>query len=374
VRVLFVIAHLDKGGGQAVQVRQLMERLLPRVDGEFLALTTRPEVPNGSHDGPATIVGPLRFPEGLRVLRREIRRRKGQFDLIQAFDPYYALPAARLARASPLVIRMGAHPVEDFASRYHTVGRVAMRSVNLWLYSGTTVVVNARHLVSEFGGRPVVFIPNGVDVDRFPEHRDPEGARRELGLPVEGPIAVYTGKVIPRKNLEDLFLLARRLTSLHLVLVGSYREPYYGEGYYRQLLSSFPEVVPRVHAVGEVAMTAVPRYLEAADLFVFPSRLEGMPNSVLEAQAAGVAVIASRTEAHAEIISPDTGRMYGDLDELVRVASELLADPGARQRLGERARNVARERFSLEAAATAYLHLYTSLISEPAPGPRPRGS
>jgi glycosyltransferase involved in cell wall biosynthesis len=211
-----------------------------------------------------------------------------------------------------------------------------------------------------------------VDVDRFPEVRDPPAARRELGLPVDVPIAVYTGKVIPRKNLEDLFHLARRIPSLHLVLVGSYREPYYGEGYYRQLLSTFPEVVPRVHAVGEVAMSSIPRYLETADLFVFPSRLEGMPNSVLEAQAAGVPVVASRTDAHAEIIAPDTGRMYADIDELERVTSELLADAGARRRLGARARTVARERFSLEAAASAYLRLYAALVADPSVGAGPR--
>jgi glycosyltransferase involved in cell wall biosynthesis len=363
MKVLFVIAHLDKGGGQAVQVRQLMERLLPLVDGEFLALTSLPQVEPGTRDGPSTIVGPLRFPEGLRILRREIRRRRGKVDLVQAFDPYYALPAARLAGASPLVMRMGAHPVEDFASRYGTPGRWAMRAGAIWLYSGTTVVVNAQHLRSEFPGRPVEYIPNGVDVDRFPERRDPEGARRELGLPAGVPLAIYTGKVIPRKNLEDLFRLADRLPSLHVVLVGNFNEPYYGDRYYRELLAGFPNVGTRVRAVGEVGMASIPRYLEAGDLFVFPSRLEGMPNSVLEALAAGIPVVASRTDAHAEIIAPDTGRMYRDVDELVGQATELLADETLRRRLGARARAVVRERFSLEAAARAYVELYSALLA-----------
>jgi len=358
VKVLFVIAHLDKGGGQAVQCRQLVERLRKHVDGEFLALSSSPTGSPGTEGGPATIVGRLAFPAGLRALRKEIRHRRGEYDLVQAFDPYYSIPAARLAGADPLVVRLGAHPVEDLASRYGAAGRAGMTALNLWLYHGTTVVVNARHLAGAFEGRPVVCIPNGVDVDRFSAHRDRDAARTGLGLPLGVPIALFTGKVIPRKNVEELFELARRIPRLHVVLVGSYNEPYYGDGYLRKLRAEYPEVVSRLHAVGEVPMGEVPRYLEAADVFVFPSRLEGMPNSVLEALAAGVPVVAARTEAHVEIVSPEIGWLYQGVDELERQVTLLLSDPSLGERVAGRAREVVRERFSLEAATRSYLELY----------------
>jgi glycosyltransferase involved in cell wall biosynthesis len=362
VKVLFVIAHLDKGGGQAVQCRQLVERLRGHVEGEFLALTTSPTPKIGSADGPATIVGRLEFPKGLSILRSEIRRRLAEYDLVQAFDPYYSIPAARLAHAEPLVVRLGAHPVEDLASRYGVAGRAAMTALNLWLYHGTTVVVNARHLGQQFEGRAVQCIPNGVDVDRFPDPRDPAAARGALGLPLDVPVVVFTGKVIPRKNVEDLFELARRVPTLHVVLVGSFTEPYYGDGYLRGLHAKYPDLAPRIHAVGEVAMQEIPRYLEAADVFVFPSRLEGMPNSVLEALAAGVPVVAARTDAHVEIIPPDIGWLYDGTDELVRQVTALLADPALGRRVAGRARAVARERFSLEAAARSYVALYDQIL------------
>jgi glycosyltransferase involved in cell wall biosynthesis len=358
VKVLFVIAHLDKGGGQAVQCRQLVERLRGHVEGEFLALTSSATTPIGSSDGPSTIVGRLEFPRGLAVLRREIRRRLDEYDVIQAFDPYYSIPAARLAGADPLVVRLGAHPVEDLASRYGFPGRAAMTTLNLWMYHRTTVVVNARHLGQPFAGRSVTCIPNGVDVDRFADRRDPTAARIALGLPLDAPIVVFTGKVIPRKNVEELFELARRVPELHVLLVGSYTEPYYGDGYLRGLRAQFPDLANRVHAVGEVAMQAVPRYLEAADVFVFPSRLEGMPNSVLEALAAGVPVVAARTDAHVEIITPEIGWLYDGMDGLVHQLTALLADPSLGRRVADRARAVVRERFSLEAAARSYVALY----------------
>ena len=361
MKVLFVIAHLDKGGGQAVQCRQLVERLRKHVDGEFLALSTAAGVRKGTSDGPATIVGRLEFPRGLATLRKEIRDRRGEYDLVQAFDPYYSIPAARLAGAVPLVARLGAHPVEDLASRYGAAGRAGMSAVNLWLYHRTTVVVNARHLGAAFPGRSVVCIPNGVDVDRFPAHRDPGAARTSLGLPPGVPLAVFTGKVIPRKNVEELFVLARRIPRLHIVLVGSFTEPFYGDGYLQRLRKDYPDVVARVHAVGEVPMDVVPRYLEAADVFVFPSRLEGMPNSVLEALAAGIPVVAARTEAHVEIITPEIGWLYDGANELQHRVEELLSDPSLGFRVADRAREVVRTRYSLGAAAQSYLDLYRNL-------------
>ncbi len=226
------------------------------------------------------------------------------------------------------------------------------------------MVVNARHLAETFRGRPVVCIPNGVDVGRFPEHREPAVARSALGLPPDVPIAVFTGKVIPRKNVEDLFELAHRIARLHVLLVGSYNEPYYGDGYLRRLRAEYPEVAPRLHAVGEVPMGDVPRYLEAADVFVFPSRLEGMPNSILEALAAEVPVVAARTDAHVEIISPEIGWLYDGVDELVTIVTQLLSDRSAAERIAARGREVVRERYSLDAAARAYLELYQRVLAE----------
>jgi glycosyltransferase involved in cell wall biosynthesis len=365
VKVLFVIAHLDKGGGQAVQCRQLVERLRPHVESEFLALSSDPTTPTGATDGPATIVGRLEFPKGLATLRREIRSRLREYDLVQAFDPYYSIPAARLASAHPLVVRLGAHPVEDLASRYGAVGRSGMYALNLWLYHRTTVVVNARHLEAAFPGRSVTCIPNGVDVDRFPAHRDPDAARTALGLPLGVPIVLFTGKVIPRKNVEELFELAHRDPRLHVVLVGSFTEPFYGDGYLRRLRAQYPDLCARVHAVGEVPMDRVPRYLEAADVFVFPSRLEGMPNSVLEALAAGIPVVAARTDAHVEIVTPEVGWLYDGIDELEREVSALLSDPALGRRVADRAREVVRTRFSLEAAAQQYLELYRRVALPP---------
>ena len=362
MRVLFAIAHVDKGGGQVIQCLQLFRRLQSKVDGELLALTSHSSA-GSAPEANVRLVGELRFPSGVLQLRRAIRERLRSVDVVQAFDFYYSLPAARFARAQPLVVRSGAHPVEDFGSRYGTIGRVAMRVANPWLYSDTTIVVNAQHLVRAYRGPNVVCIPNGVDMSRFPSPRDPVAARRELGLPPDAPIVAYTGKIIPRKNVEDLYWLARAEPRLHLLLVGNDNEPFYGDRYHRRVRAAFPDILPRAHTTGEVPSARIPRYLEAADVFVFPSGLEGMPNSILEAMAAGLPIVAADTPAHRELVRPEFGVLYRTREELRQSVRDLLESTEKARAYGTRARGEAAEKHSLDAAADAYLRLYREVAN-----------
>lgn len=362
MRVLFAIAHLDKGGGQAVQAAQLFHRLAPLVDGTLLCLRSS-GAPYRSTDSDRLVeVGTLRFPRGIAELSRAIRDRQGEFDVVHAFDQYYALPAGRLARARPLVVRLGAHPTEDLGSRYGTAGRLAMRLTNPWLFSQTAVVVNARHLVSALPHQRPTFIPNGVDLERFPPTRSRRSARAELGLPADVPMIGFTGKIIPRKNIEELYAVLRALPELHLLLVGGDQEPYYGDSYHREVRRTFEDVLDRVHVAGEVSPDRVPVHLGAMDLFVFPSVLEGMPNSVLEAMAARVPVIARDQPAHRDLLSSGVGRLYRSPNELVGTIRELLADPAEASRMGEAGRELVRREYSFGAAVEAYLRLYRSLL------------
>lgn len=364
MRVLFAIAHIDKGGGQAVQALQLVRRLAARVEGEMIALSAVGG-PTSGFGVDVRIVGQLRFPRGILELRRAIRERLPSVDVVQVFDPYYALPAARLARARPLVLRSGAHPIEDLASRYGNWARAGLGSLSPWLYSGTTVVVNARHLAPAYRVPNVVCIPNGVDTSRFTVPARPTPARAKWDLPVGAPLVAFTGKIIPRKNVEELYWLVRALPGLHLLLIGNDNEPYYGRQYHDRVRAQFSDVVDRVHVTGEVAPEDVPTLLEAADIFVFPSRLEGMPNSILEAMAAGLPVVAADTPAHREVIRPGIGYLYGSRDELRSTVERLVGAPAEARACGARARAEVERKHSLDASAEAYYALYRRL-TEPA--------
>ena len=363
IRVLGVIAHLDKGGGQAVQALQVVRALRRSVDVTLIGLSAAGAGRGTMQEGELEVVGDLRFPRGWFVLRQEVSRRRPDFDVVQAFDTYYSLPAARLAGADPLVVRLGAHPIEDLASRYGTPARVALGFLNPWLYHGTEVVVNARHLAAAFPGRAVTVIPNGVDVHRFDSPPPVSSVRASIGVPGDVPLVAFTGKIIPRKNVEDLYWLLDQLPDHHLLLIGTDQEPYYGDRYHRSVRAAFPQTLSRVHAVGEVRMARIPALLAAADLFVFPSRLEGMPNALLEAMASGLPVAAVDTAAHREIVPLPEEQLYADRDDLRRLAERWAGDSAAARARGRENRAWVSERFSLDTAAESYRRLYETILA-----------
>jgi glycosyltransferase involved in cell wall biosynthesis len=112
--------------------------------------------------------------------------------------------------------------------------------------------------------------------------------------------------------------------------------------------------------------TDVRDLLAASDFFVLPSRLEGLPLSVLEAMAHGLPVIATPVGGTPEVI-PDP--RYGlltpvdDVPALAAVLARLASDPALRQELGEAGRRRVAEAFSFAAMTSRYDALYRRLLS-----------
>jgi glycosyltransferase involved in cell wall biosynthesis len=88
-----------------------------------------------------------------------------------------------------------------------------------------------------------------------------------------------------------------------------------------------------------------------------------MPNSVLEAMAAGLPVVAADTPAHREILSTGTGVLYQDRDGLRESVRRMVADPVEAARMGAAARQLVSDRFGFNAAVDSYLRLYAALLT-----------
>ena len=154
-----------------------------------------------------------------------------------------------------------------------------------------------RDSLQDFGvHNRVEIIPHGVDLKRFRPARDPEelaAHKARLGLPRDSEAILFVGPITPRKGVLLLAQAWNRVSrarpKAHLILVG----PEQGGGDARDSFAARvrQEVdrgpgASRVQFVGPVG--DVENYLRAADLFVFPSEREGMPNAVCEAFATGL--------------------------------------------------------------------------------------
>jgi glycosyltransferase involved in cell wall biosynthesis len=103
----------------------------------------------------------------------------------------------------------------------------------------------------------------------------------------------------------------------------------------------------------------------AADVVVLTSRNEGSPVSIIEAMAAGRAVVCTDVGGVADVVTSGSSGMlvpYGDPDALAASIDGLLRDPDLRQRLGAEARRAVYPRYDVSRLVTDIATLYTSLV------------
>ena len=190
---------------------------------------------------------------------------------------------------------------------------------------------------------------NGVDVRRFmptPDMMRQAGElRRELGIPAPAPILGYVGRLTRDKGIPELVdafvRLGHRFPDLRLLLVGRFEDEDPLPVETRRQLETNPHVIvagDRTRQSGRqvgaqrrddwLVEDAAP-YYALMDVFVLPSHREGLPNVVLEAQAAGKPVVAARATGVVDAISDgETGLLFptGDVTALTDAVARLLQD------------------------------------------------
>src|SRR5262245_5437576 len=117
--------------------------------------------------------------------------------------------------------------------------------------------------------------------------------------------------------------------------------------------------------------------LRGLDCFVLPSLAEGISNTILEAMASGLPVVATRVGANADLMVEGlTGRLVprADSGALAEAMLAYFADPAAGRRHGKAGRHHVEQQFSLERMVRRYERLYLDLLRVPAHGPAGRSS
>ena len=208
----------------------------------------------------------------------------------------------------------------------------------------------------------LITIENGVEIHQY-EAAIPYN-REEWDLRNSDMIIGCVARLSPEKGHTVLLRAFRKVINRHplarLVLIGD------GEERERlQHLAADLSIGPFVRFLGLRA--DVPEVLAACDLFALPSIQEGFPMVILEALAAGKAVIASEVGAIPDVIRHGaTGMLVppGDADALANAVCLLIEDKGARQRLGQTGRELVREGYNFERTVGQYDDLYQRVLGE----------
>ncbi|MDQ7007541.1 MAG: glycosyltransferase [Acidobacteriota bacterium] len=209
----------------------------------------------------------------------------------------------------------------------------------------------------------VLTIPGGVAVETF-AGGSPAVGRRLLGLGSGERVVLAVGTLKPVKGqdllLEAMAPLLEEQKELRVVLAGTV-SPGFGEQLRRQVAEA--GLAGRVLFPG--AVENVPDLLAAADLFVLPSRSEGMSNALLEAMAAGKAIVATDVGGARECLAGGAcGVIVPSEDALAlgRAIGDLLADPGRAKILAEAARRRAVAEYALDRMVARTEDLYRELL------------
>lgn len=146
----------------------------------------------------------------------------------------------------------------------------------------------------------LIYIPNGVDTTKF-YVRDRSVTRRQLSLPLNSRIAVFSGHFIQRKGPYRVLKALESLPDVYGVFLGQGKQVPRGS---------------RVLHAGAVFHDQMPLWLSAADVFVLPSLAEGMSNAILEALASGLPVVVSDLPFNRDFLSADCAVFVDPLSPL----------------------------------------------------------
>ena len=293
----------------------------------------------------------------LSALWRSRRLRVGDYDGVIAF---FSVPAGIVAWQihrhrpdMPYLVSLRGGDVPGLTPEVAWIHRLISPIRRRVLRASRAVVANAPELASlaeKADGVPVAIVPNGVDTDYY----SPAGR----GIATQTVRVLFVGRFHRQKNLFTLlscFSDACKRIPMELVMVG--------DGPQRDALRAHAAALgcaDRIVWAGWLEKSELRTTYRSCDIFVNPSLYEGMPNTVLEAMASGLAVVASDIGGNDQLVENDRTGLLFDLSEPERLTNAILRlaqDPALRDQLGKTARALVSANHSWRNVARAYLDL-----------------
>lgn len=293
---------------------------------------------------------------------RRLIRKEGDFDLIHAF---FTVPCGFLAMMLgiefrlPYVVSLRGADVPGYSERFKMMYGIIRPIVLLVWHRAARVISNSSGL-GELAhrtdpGLDIPVIPNGVDTEQFHPSADRSASETVRILVVS--------RLTPRKGIRFLVqAMASLPKTAKLVVVGGGGERSNLEG-----LAEKCGVADRVDFLGLVPHDELPDAYREADIFCLPSLNEGMSNTVLEAIASGLPIVATVTGGTEELVADGENGYFvktGSAEDLSEKLGKLAVDRELRDRMGASSR-VKAESMNWHAVAKSYDVEYERIAGRP---------
>lgn len=282
--------------------------------------------------------------------------------LLRVMQTSGALPAvlARLIYRTPFIVTYGYRYGDFMRLRGRRWYGWWLDRLERWaLRLATKVIVTTRSLEEYVGGitdkNKIAFLPNGADLQAF--------APRQFESPQGRATALFVGRLTEQKNLD---LAIRALVPLkdrvRLVCAGEGPEA-------ERLRELARQAGVELELLGVVPHQDLPRLHRQADLFLFPSRMEGHPKALVEAMASGLPCIGTRAPGVSDVITDQVDGLLtaATPEALTDAIRRVLDDPVLARSLGLAAHKTAAEQFDLNVLLSREIDLLQNTVREAAP-------
>jgi len=299
--------------------------------------------------------------------------RKRQATVLHSFDHRSDLVALLAAR------RTGAAAVASFAGWTNWTGKALKErvymSVDRWALNRADAVLIDSAFVGRAAGiktgpRPVVVLPNGVDLARFSQSDETDLKQRHFGDPSVLLLGIV-GRIHPNKGQLDFVRAAADLSARHpearFLIVGATPEGH--EDYGRAVTDLIKQagLSDKVHQI-VARPVEIPGIMAAMDILLAPCHTESCSFAILEAMASAKPVVAARAGGNPELVAEEITGLFvppNSWESLRDAAERLIADPEMRASLGQAGYQKIRNGYSVARMVEHTRSIYQSVLAMP---------
>lgn len=266
----------------------------------------------------------------------------------------------------PYVIRFGGGDIPGFQDRFSQVYRIIAPAIKQIWKEADALVANSSGLkeMAEafYNKKEILIIPNGADVRASDQNY---GRISDNGCKDSNIIKLlFVSRLIERKGLQDIIPQIKEVKEQC-----EYRDiqlcfEVIGDGPYRSVLEEMTQnegLSGTIVFYGQKKKDELPYFYQNADIFVFPSRKEGMPNVVLEAMSYGLPIVMTPCQGSDELI--DENGIVSKSNKFGENIIKLILDNEARCKYGKKSLRMISERYSWQNTCEKYLDLFYSIIT-----------